>query len=91
MYKRQGLDFRAADVSAALECRVKAPFAADYLAGRTPLPCARGNPTVKFPALLTLADEIGAAFVATGHYARTAVGPDGRALLRKGMPANDQS
>lgn len=86
-----GLDFRAADVSAALECRVKAPFAADYLAGRTPLPCARCNPTVKFPALLTLADEIGAAFVATGHYARTAVGPDGRALLRKGMPANDQS
>lgn len=86
-----GLDFRAADVSAALECRVKAPFAADYLAGRTPLPCARCNPAVKFPALLALAEELGADFVATGHYARTAPGPGGRALLLKGMPANDQS
>lgn len=29
--------------------------------------------------------------MATGHYARTGRGPDGRALLRKGLPANDQS
>ena len=46
---------------------------------------------VKFPSLLALADEVGAEFVATGHYARTGVGNDGRTLLLKGMPANDQS
>lgn len=86
-----GLNFRVSDVSAGLECRVKAPFAADYLAGRTPLPCAHCNPTVKFPALLALAEELGAAFVATGHYARTASALDGRTLLLKGMPSNDQS
>lgn len=86
-----GLVFRVADVSSALECQVKAPFAVDYLAGRTPLPCARCNPTVKFPALLALAEELGADFVSTGHYARTAPGVGGRTLLLKGMPPNDQS
>ena len=49
------------------------------------------NPAVKFPALLSLADRIGARYVATGHYARRGTGADGRALLRKGRSANDQS
>lgn len=86
-----GLPFETADIRDALEQQVCGPFAADYLAGRTPLPCARCNPTVKFPALLALADRIGAPYVATGHYARRGVDPDGRALLLKGRPANDQS
>lgn len=85
------IDFHTMDISRALEEHVKAPFAADYLSGRTPLPCARCNPLVKFPSLLALADEVGAEFVSTGHYARTGVGNDGRTLLLKGMPANDQS
>lgn len=84
--ERLGLPFEAADIRAALEEHVCAPFAADYLAGRTPLPCARCNRLVKFPALLALAERIGAQWVATGHYARAENG----ALLR-GMPANDQS
>lgn len=85
-----GIDFRTMDISEALEKHVKAPFAADYLSGRTPLPCARCNPLVKFPALLAVADELGAECVATGHYARTEKQGD-RALLRRGKPANDQS
>jgi len=85
-----GIPFRVADIAQALEEHVKAPFVADYLAGRTPLPCARCNPLVKFPALLAVADEIGAAFVATGHYARVDRTGE-RSVLLKGMPANDQS
>lgn len=85
-----GIAFRTMDISEALEEHVKAPFAADYLSGRTPLPCARCNPLVKFPALLAVADELGAECVATGHYARTEKVGD-RALLRRGKPANDQS
>lgn len=81
-----GLPFAEADISAALERHVCAPFQADYLSGRTPLPCARCNPTVKFPALLQYAAQIGADLVSTGHYARVENG-----LLRKGLPANDQS
>jgi len=84
--ERLKLPFEAADIRAELERWVCAPFAEDYLAGRTPLPCARCNPTVKFPALLALADRIGAPWVATGHYAQV----DNGVLLR-GRPANDQS
>ncbi len=86
-----GIEFHTMDISRALEEHVKAPFAAEYLSGRTPLPCARCNPLVKFPALLALAAEVGAEWVATGHYARTEMDRDGRSLLLKGRPANDQS
>ena len=80
------LPFSTADVRGQLEQQVCAPFAADYLAGRTPLPCARCNRLVKFPALLAEAERVGAHWVATGHYARTANG-----ALFRGRPANDQS
>lgn len=86
-----GLPFRSVDIRAELEHFVCADFLEEYRAGRTPLPCARCNPLVKFPALLRMAEEEGAEYVATGHYARTTAGPDGRMLLRKGKPANDQS
>ena len=85
------LPFRTMDIRDRLEHFVCADFQREYLAGRTPLPCARCNPLVKFPALLETAEALGAQYVATGHYARTAAGPGGRTLLRKGMPANDQS
>ena len=41
--------FSAGDIRRELEASVMGPFQRDYLAGRTPLPCARCNPTVKFP------------------------------------------
>ena len=85
------LPFRTMDIRDKLEHFVCADFQREYLAGRTPLPCARYNPLVKFPALLETAEALGAQYVATGHYARVTPGPDGRTLLRKGMPANDQS
>lgn len=81
-----GIPLVVRSIERELECHVCAPFAQDYLAGRTPLPCARCNPLVKFPALVAEADNVGAAMVATGHYARTAGGD-----LYCGKPANDQS
>ena len=86
-----GIPFETVDIRNALEREVCAPFAADYLAGRTPLPCARCNPAVKFPALLAAAERFGAPYVATGHYARVSQGADGGPLLLRGRPANDQS
>ncbi|MDD6159963.1 MAG: tRNA 2-thiouridine(34) synthase MnmA [Oscillospiraceae bacterium] len=86
-----GLPFAVADVSGELERHVCSRFYEDYLSGRTPIPCARCNPTVKFPALLRHADALGAPFVATGHYARIAPGSDGKPLLLRGMSPNDQS
>ena len=84
--ERLSIPLEIVPIGGALEAQVCAPFAAEYLAGRTPLPCARCNRLVKFPALLALADRLGARYVATGHYARVEHG-----TLKKGMPANDQS
>ena len=86
-----GIEFHTMNISEALERHVKAPFAADYLSGRTPLPCARCNPLVKFPSLLALAKEVGADYISTGHYARVEHSLVGRTLLKKGQPSNDQS
>ena len=85
-----GIPFSAGDIRQELETEVMAPFQRDYLAGRTPLPCARCNPTVKFPALFRRAEEVGAQFVATGHYARIRQTEHGPALCR-GAHTNDQA
>ena len=66
-------------------------FADDYLAGRTPVPCVRCNQGVKFTDLLTVARELGADCLATGHYVRRLAGPDGAELNRAIDPARDQS
>lgn len=88
---RLGLSFERVNIRKELEHFVCSEFAAEYLAGRTPLPCARCNPLVKFPALAGVGERIGAEAIATGHYARVTPGPEGRVFLRKGRPANDQS
>jgi tRNA-specific 2-thiouridylase len=46
------------------------PFVADYLGGRTPIPCSLCNNHIKFDQLLTTARQVGADYLATGHYAR---------------------
>jgi len=45
------------------------PFVAEYLAGRTPIPCSLCNNHLKFDQLLQTARSIGAEQIATGHYA----------------------
>ena len=86
-----GIPFSAGDIRRELEEAVMGPFQRDYLSGRTPLPCARCNPTVKFPALFRRAQAVGADFVATGHYARIETGEDGAPCLCRGAHTNDQA
>lgn len=81
-----GIPLKIADISAELEEKVCRPFVAAYLRGETPNPCILCNPNVKFKTLLEYADNIGAEYISTGHYARAI---DGR--LYKGKPDNDQS
>jgi tRNA-specific 2-thiouridylase len=68
-------------------------FVREYLAGRTPNPCAVCNPSVKFGLLLEKALELGAEFFATGHYAMLRHDPEtGRVLLCRAMErGKDQS
>ncbi len=74
------------------EREVVGPFCADYCAGRTPNPCVRCNPAVKFAALLTAADRLGIRYIATGHYARVETGADGSSRVCQPVSAaRDQS
>lgn len=70
---------------------VIAQFADEYLRGRTPIPCVRCNMGVKFTDLFSLAKELGADCLATGHYVRRLPGRDGPELHRAVDPARDQS
>ncbi len=66
-------------------------FAAAYAAGHTPIPCVRCNERIKFTDLLGVARDLGAAALATGHYARRVGGASGAELWRAADPAKDQS
>lgn len=66
-------------------------FVAEYDAGRTPNPCVRCNDWLKFGRLHEYAKQIGAARVASGHYAAIEDGPDGPRLLRGLDEGKDQS
>ena len=68
------------------------PFIDAYVEGRTPNPCLDCNTFIKFDAFLERARALGADWIATGHYARTQFGRDGRAQLLRGVDADkDQS
>jgi tRNA-specific 2-thiouridylase len=66
-------------------------FADEYMRGRTPIPCIACNQGVKFTDLLSLARELGADCLATGHYVRRELGSSGPELHRAADPARDQS
>ncbi len=63
-------------------------FIDEYVAGRTPIPCAHCNSDLKFATLLDRSIAYGAEVVATGHYARIGIDAEtGRHVLRRGLDA----
>lgn len=72
--------------------RVIDNFVAEYSKARTPNPCVVCNKEIKFKALLKKALEIGADYIATGHYAKIQHNKDKRNLLFKAEDSKkDQS
>jgi len=66
------------------EKEVVRPFVEEYLSGRTPIPCSLCNNHLKFDQLLTVAQQVGADAIATGHYARVEFDDrTGRWLLKR--------
>lgn len=62
-------------------------FIGEYLCGRTPNPCIACNRYVKWEALLKHSMEIGADYIATGHYARIEQLKNGRYAIKNSVTA----
>ena len=62
-------------------------FTGEYLRGRTPNPCIVCNRTLKWGALLHRAREMGADYLATGHYARVCRLENGRYTIKNSVTA----
>ena len=88
---RLGIAHYVFDHESAFREEVVEQFADEYLAGRTPVPCIRCNMGPKFTDLFRMARELGADCLATGHYVRRVMTPEGVQLHRAADPARDQS
>lgn len=73
---RLGIPYYLVNQQDRFEADVVRPFVSEYLAGRTPIPCTLCNNHLKFDQLLSTARQIGAARIATGHYARNHFDPE---------------
>ncbi len=72
--------------------RIMDQFADEYAAGRTPNPCVMCNIWLKFGKLWAYGKQVGADFVATGHYAQTAIAADGSTRVARAVDrSKDQS
>ncbi|MDX9887642.1 MAG: tRNA 2-thiouridine(34) synthase MnmA [Anaerovoracaceae bacterium] len=91
--KELQIPFVYRDASKEFSDKVVENFTQEYSCGRTPNPCVICNPLVKFQLLLDVADQMNAAFIATGHYARTYFDEDLSAwFIRRGAnKKKDQS
>ncbi|MGD9852019.1 MAG: tRNA 2-thiouridine(34) synthase MnmA [Nitrospirales bacterium] len=80
------------DTREAFEKGVIDDFIEGYLQGTTPNPCVRCNERVKFGGLFQVAEQLGADYVATGHYANLSHDTQGNSFLSRGRDLKkDQS
>ena len=89
--ERLGIAHYVLDYEQRFRTDVIESFADAYARGETPIPCVECNRTVKFRDLIATARDLGAAALATGHYVRRVLGPEGPELHRAVDAARDQS
>ena len=87
-----GIPFQVLDLSKEYKERIVDYMFKEYASGRTPNPDILCNREIKFDVFLEKALELGADYVATGHYCRRRENPDGSVSLLSGVDKNkDQS
>jgi tRNA-specific 2-thiouridylase len=87
-----GVPYYLIDEAAEFQSKVIQYFADEYKAGRTPNPCVMCNQNLKFGRLIDRANQLGAQYIATGHFARIERSGDDRVLLKRGRDLKkDQS
>ena len=87
-----GIPFQVIDLSEAYKSRIVDYMFAEYERGRTPNPDVLCNREIKFDVFLQAAMELGADYVATGHYCQKRENEDGSFSLLAGADKNkDQS
>jgi tRNA-specific 2-thiouridylase len=86
-----GIELEAVNFAGEYKDRVFAGFLREYQAGRTPNPDVLCNAEIKFKAFLDHAVKLGAARIATGHYARVRSSGVGFELLKGRDESKDQS
>jgi tRNA-specific 2-thiouridylase len=86
-----GIPHFTLDVRERFREQVVDDFLAGYGSGRTPNPCVRCNGFVRFDAMLALAGSLGAARLATGHYARVGRDRQGPLVRAAADSRKDQS
>ncbi|MEN4046412.1 tRNA 2-thiouridine(34) synthase MnmA [Sulfurimonas sp. NW15] len=82
-----GIKLHVLDLQKTFNEKVFQPFIDTYAEGKTPNPCALCNRNLKFGEMIKFADEIGAEYLATGHYIKT----DGKYLYSADDDTKDQS
>ena len=87
----QGIPHLTVDLRDRFRAGVVEPFLAGYAAGETPNPCIRCNGRVRIEPMVRIADRLGAAGLATGHYARTRDDGSGALLTAAADPGKDQT
>ena len=86
-----GVPHLTLDLEGAFRATVVDGFVTGYAAGRTPNPCVVCNGEVRIDAMIALAEQLGAAGLATGHYARVIDDGAGPLLATPADPAKDQT
>jgi len=89
--KKLSIEYHVIDARNEFKDVVIGQFLKEYLNGRTPSPCIHCNPQLKWRLLLDKADQLGANYIATGHYIQI-IEEEKTYYIHKGNdPAKDQS
>lgn len=90
--EKLGIPFYVINMEKAFRNSVINYFVDEYIAGKTPNPCIPCNKILKFDLLIKRAKQLGASYIATGHYAKKVRCPNGDYIIKRGRDTDkDQS